>query len=192
LPWHALSRSGSSVPGGKRSGGYLSRDFQKSCVWRSHARLRCRPISFRRAHNIWQALFGVFTHASRRRPGVNSEIFAVEDSRSGLRGLRLAEGSGRPLGTAEFVAGLERLLGRPIACRAPRTQTHRQHRRRTTEIAAIGMLSPRYLRGEVCALSALCAIRVGFGGVCVCFLVLEGQYWLNRSIAGPTRTGTSF
>jgi hypothetical protein len=33
--------------------------------------------------------------------------------------LRLAEGSGRPLGTAEFVAGLERLLGRPIVRRAP-------------------------------------------------------------------------
>ena len=33
--------------------------------------------------------------------------------------LRLAEGSGRPLGTPDFVAGLERLLGRPIARRAP-------------------------------------------------------------------------
>jgi putative transposase len=33
--------------------------------------------------------------------------------------LRLAEGSGRPLGTADFVTGLERLLGRPIARRAP-------------------------------------------------------------------------
>ena len=33
--------------------------------------------------------------------------------------LRLAEGSGRPLGTAEFVTSLERLLGRPIARRAP-------------------------------------------------------------------------
>ena len=33
--------------------------------------------------------------------------------------LRLAEGSGRPLGTPEFVTGLERLLGRPIARRAP-------------------------------------------------------------------------
>jgi putative transposase len=33
--------------------------------------------------------------------------------------LRLAEGSGRPRGTAEFLAGLERLLGRPIARRAP-------------------------------------------------------------------------
>jgi putative transposase len=36
-----------------------------------------------------------------------------------LGDLRLAEGSGRPLGTAEFVTGLERLLGRPIARRAP-------------------------------------------------------------------------
>jgi putative transposase len=33
--------------------------------------------------------------------------------------LRLAEGSGRPLGTAEFAIGLERLLGRSIARRAP-------------------------------------------------------------------------
>jgi putative transposase len=32
--------------------------------------------------------------------------------------LRLAEGSGRPLGTAEFVAGPERLPGSPIARRA--------------------------------------------------------------------------
>jgi putative transposase len=33
--------------------------------------------------------------------------------------LRLAEGSGRPVGTADFVTALERLLGRPIARRAP-------------------------------------------------------------------------
>jgi hypothetical protein len=33
--------------------------------------------------------------------------------------LRRSEGSGRPLGTAEFVTGLERLLGRPIARRSP-------------------------------------------------------------------------
>ena len=32
---------------------------------------------------------------------------------------RLSEGSGRPLGNADFIAGLERLLGRPIARRAP-------------------------------------------------------------------------
>jgi len=33
--------------------------------------------------------------------------------------LRAAETTGRPLGTADFVAGLERRLGRPIARRAP-------------------------------------------------------------------------
>ena len=33
--------------------------------------------------------------------------------------LRLAEGSGRPLGSAYFVTGLERLLGRPVAHRTP-------------------------------------------------------------------------
>jgi len=37
----------------------------------------------------------------------------------GFAALRRAEGSGRPVGAADFVAGLERLLGRPIACRAP-------------------------------------------------------------------------
>jgi hypothetical protein len=53
----ALARPGSSLPGSKRGGDYLSRDLQESFVWSSHARLRCRLISFRRAHNIWQALF---------------------------------------------------------------------------------------------------------------------------------------
>ena len=33
--------------------------------------------------------------------------------------LRRAESTGRPLGTADFVAGLEQLLGRPITRRAP-------------------------------------------------------------------------
>jgi len=33
--------------------------------------------------------------------------------------LRRAEATGRPLGTADFVAERERLLGRPIAKRAP-------------------------------------------------------------------------
>jgi putative transposase len=36
-----------------------------------------------------------------------------------FQALRAAEGSGRPLGNADFIAGLERLLGRPIARRAP-------------------------------------------------------------------------
>jgi putative transposase len=36
-----------------------------------------------------------------------------------VRALRVAEGTGRPLGTADFVADLERRLGRPLARRAP-------------------------------------------------------------------------
>ena len=38
---------------------------------------------------------------------------------TGFAALRTLEGSGRPAGNAEFIAGLERLLGRPIARRAP-------------------------------------------------------------------------
>ncbi len=36
-----------------------------------------------------------------------------------FRALRSSEGSGRPLGNADFIAGLERLLRRRIAKRAP-------------------------------------------------------------------------
>ena len=37
----------------------------------------------------------------------------------GFAALRRSEGTGRPVGTTDFVADLERLLGRPIARRAP-------------------------------------------------------------------------
>lgn len=37
----------------------------------------------------------------------------------GFDGLRRSEGSGRPVGNAEFIQGLERILDRPIARRAP-------------------------------------------------------------------------
>ncbi len=36
-----------------------------------------------------------------------------------FRALRAAEGTGRPLGNAEFIAGLEKILGRAVARRAP-------------------------------------------------------------------------
>ncbi len=45
-------------------------------------------------------------------------LLEPEDDR-GFEALRRSEGSGRPVGTPEFVAGLERVLGRPIARRAP-------------------------------------------------------------------------
>lgn len=40
--------------------------------------------------------------------------------------LRAAQTTGRPLGTADFVANLERRLGRPIARRAPGRKPSRQ------------------------------------------------------------------
>jgi hypothetical protein len=43
----------------------------------------------------------------------------MEDHEDAFVALRQAEGNGRPLGVEEFVTGLERLLGRPIARRSP-------------------------------------------------------------------------
>ncbi len=43
----------------------------------------------------------------------------LEDRDDAFAALRRAEGTGRPVGTAEFVTGLERVLGRRIARRAP-------------------------------------------------------------------------
>jgi putative transposase len=52
-----------------------------------------------------------------RAPGF-AELLSDPDE-AGYAALRVAEGSGRPVGNAEFIADLERLLGRPIARRAP-------------------------------------------------------------------------
>jgi hypothetical protein len=43
----------------------------------------------------------------------------ANDGDDGFAELRRSEGSGLPVGAADFVAGLERLLGRPIARQAP-------------------------------------------------------------------------
>ncbi len=43
----------------------------------------------------------------------------LEDRDEAFAALRRAEGTGRPVGTAEFVTGLERVPGRQIARRAP-------------------------------------------------------------------------
>jgi hypothetical protein len=42
-----------------------------------------------------------------------------DEGEDGYQALRRSEGAGRPVGAPEFVAGLEKLLGRPIARRAP-------------------------------------------------------------------------
>jgi len=46
-------------------------------------------------------------------------LIADESDDAGFAALRAAEQTGRPLGTEDFISGLERILGRPIARRAP-------------------------------------------------------------------------
>jgi putative transposase len=48
-----------------------------------------------------------------------ADLLALGPDDEAFQRLRAAESSGRPLGTADFVADLERRLGRPIARRAP-------------------------------------------------------------------------
>ena len=42
-----------------------------------------------------------------------------DEGDDGYQALRRSEGAGRLVGAPEFVAGLEKLVGRPIARRAP-------------------------------------------------------------------------
>ncbi len=68
---------------------------------------------------------GVVTVAPvlERMPDFAERLAEAETDASGLQrafsALRSSEGTGRPVGNADFVAGLERLLGRPVARRAP-------------------------------------------------------------------------
>ena len=48
-----------------------------------------------------------------------ADLVAADLEEPAFGRLRAAESTGRPLGTAEFVADLERRLGRPVARRAP-------------------------------------------------------------------------
>jgi len=58
-----------------------------------------------------------------RMPDFAEQLEAAERDAGGwesaFSALRLSEGTGRPLGAADFVSDLERLLGRPVARRAP-------------------------------------------------------------------------
>jgi hypothetical protein len=48
-----------------------------------------------------------------------ADLYRGEAGEAAFAALRSAETTGRPLGNADFIEGLERLLGRPIARRAP-------------------------------------------------------------------------
>ena len=57
-----------------------------------------------------------------------AELISSDDAPGALAAIRAAETTGRPLGTAAFVADLERRLGRAIARRAPgRKPTREPH-----------------------------------------------------------------
>jgi putative transposase len=48
-----------------------------------------------------------------------ADLLIDDPDERAFQALRESEGSGRPLGNADFIAGLEQLLGRPVARRAP-------------------------------------------------------------------------
>jgi putative transposase len=48
-----------------------------------------------------------------------ADLLARDPDDRAFAALRACEGSGRPLGNADFIAGLERLLGRAVARRSP-------------------------------------------------------------------------
>jgi putative transposase len=99
------------------------------------------PWSSARAH-----LAGADDNLVTVRPVLNrTSCFAdlsLEDRGEDFAALRRSEGSGRPVGTAEFVTGLERLLGRPIARRAPGPKPANSVDGPPIRIAVIGILSP--------------------------------------------------
>lgn len=48
-----------------------------------------------------------------------AKLIGGDVEESAFASLRASEQTGRPLGNADFIAGLEQLLGRPVARRAP-------------------------------------------------------------------------
>ena len=90
------------------------------------ARLAARPEdwawSSARAHlaGVDDGLVAVKPMLDRLGPSGMAELLrAGPEDEAAFAALRDAETSGRPLGNADFIAGLERVLGRPIARRAP-------------------------------------------------------------------------
>jgi hypothetical protein len=59
------------------------------------------------------------TYGSVRGGLSNERPYRNPRTKAGFAALRAAEHTGRPLGTQDFIAGLERILGRRIARRAP-------------------------------------------------------------------------
>ena len=83
------------------------------------ARARDWPWSSARAHLSSQDDALVRVRPVLDRVERFADLIATEVEDPAFTAIRAAETTGRPLGTADFVADLERRLGRPIARRAP-------------------------------------------------------------------------
>ena len=82
------------------------------------ARAEDWPWSSVRAHLKGEADGLVRVRPVLDRIATFAELLGSQDE-TGFDALRISEGTGRPLGNAEFIAGLERILGRRLAKRAP-------------------------------------------------------------------------
>ena len=98
-----------------------------AAYWRGELR-RFRSLTRLRAQD--RAWSSVRAHLKGEDDGlvsVKPELLRIPDIASllaqhgdgGFDALRARECTGRPLGNADFIAGLERILGRPVAKRAP-------------------------------------------------------------------------
>ncbi len=77
------------------------------------------PWSSVRAHLAGQDDELVSVAPVLQRVGDFARLIALDGEDASFAALRAAEGTGRPLGNADFIAGLERILGRRLARRAP-------------------------------------------------------------------------
>jgi len=84
------------------------------------------PWSSTRAHLTGEDDGLVNVHPVLERFPQFAELIAVDGDETGFAALRASESTGRPLGSADFIAGLERVLGRPIARRAPGRKPKRE------------------------------------------------------------------
>ena len=79
-----------------------------------------RILEMRTCHRISVGLVTVRPLLDRvAETGLAALLRSSGEDETAFAALRGAETTGRPLGNADFIAGLERLLGRTIARRAP-------------------------------------------------------------------------
>lgn len=122
---------------GRWTGHLFQSRFSSVAMGETHLISAVRYVSLNpvRAHLVRRAQEWPWSSVRAHLAGIDDELVSVRpvldrvdrfadllmgdpDERA-FQALREAEGSGRPLGNADFIADLERLLGRPVARRAP-------------------------------------------------------------------------